>query len=582
MTHLTIHNGQFEMDGQPFRILAGAMHYFRVPPQYWGDRLHKLRLMGCNTLETYLAWNLHEPRPGQFCFSGGLDVAAYVRQAAAHDLHVILRPGPYICSEWEFGGLPAWLLADPNMRLRCAHPSFLHAVDRYLDALQDQLAPLMASRGGPVIALQVENEYGSYGNDKTYLRHLADGLRARRLDSLLFTSDGWGGESLEAGTLPDIYKTVNFGSSPGPAFARLRAFQPDAPLMCAEFWDGWFDHWGEPHHTRPAAETAALLDEMLAAGASVSFYMFHGGTNFGFMNGANCEDGLYQPTTTSYDYDAPLNECGDLTPRYHAFRQVIGRYAPLPDEPLPPPIPRLGGVQVELEERAGLFANLPALSTPVRRAAPEPMEALGQDYGFILYRTRINGPLSRAALTLYSLHDRAQIFVDGQPCGILERRTPPQRLELDLPPGPACLDILVENMGRVNFGVELLDRKGLLGNAWLGRHALFDWEIFPLPLSDLSKLSFTPAAATDGPAFYRGRFSIDQPADTFLALPGWTKGCAWVNGFHLGRYWAIGPQRTLYLPAPLLRRGENELLLFEQHGCNQRRAALQAAPDLGG
>ena len=576
-----IKDGQFWLDDQPFRILSGAMHYFRIPPEYWDDRLYKLRALGLNTLETYIAWNLHEPRPGEFHFEGGLDVVKYIQLAAQHGLQVIVRPGPYICSEWDFGGLPAWLLKDPQMQVRCSYPPFLQAVDRYLDAVLPQLTPLQISHGGPVIAMQIENEYGSYGNDKVYLNHLAQGTRARGVDCLLFTSDGEMGAQLEAGTLPDIYKTVNFAHQPALAFGRLQAFQPGFPLMCTEYWTGWFDHWGEPHHVRPADEAAATLDEMLAAGASVSLYMFHGGTNFGFMNGANLDGTVYQADVTSYDYDAPLSEAGDPTPKYFAFRQVIGKYAPLPDLPLPKTASRLALERVELTERAGLFDALQTLASPVSSPTPQSMEALDQDYGFILYRARLPLSHTEAVLTLRDLHDRAQVFVNGRPVGVLDRSTPDPTLPLVIPPGGAQLDILVENMGRVNSRWGLMDRKGILGGVLLGPHFLFDWTIFPLPLSDLSHLAFGPAQRTDGPAFYRGSFQLDQPQDTFLALPGWTKGVAWVNGFNLGRYWNIGPQRRLYLPAPLLRPGQNQVILLELHVSSSLAIELCERPDLG-
>lgn len=585
MTNFTIQDNDFMLDGQPFRILSGALHYFRIPRFYWDDRLHKARAMGLNTIETYVPWNLHEPQPGAFDFSAGLDVAAFIQAAARHELKVILRPGPYICSEWDFGGLPSWLLRDPQMRVRCAYPSFLQAVDRFFAALLPQVAPLQITRGGPLIMVQIENEYGSYGDDKTYLAHLRDALRANGIDVLLFTSDGEAGTHLLAGTLEGIHATVNFGFFPKRAFTRLRAFQPQGPLMCTEFWDGWFDHWGEMHHRRSAASVAGSLETMLKMGASVSFYMWHGGTNFGFMNGANLEDGKYQPDVTSYDYDAPLSECGEITPKYEVLRRLLARYAApgadWPDLPLPAPAPRLEMGPLPVMEGVSLWEALAGLSTPVALPTPEPMETLGQDYGFILYRTHLRGP-QKGKLSILGLHDRAQIFLDGLPLGVLERSRPGKEIKVSLPAGGAQLDILVENMGRVNFGPGLLDRKGILGGVLLDGGFIFDWRAYPLPLKDLAGLPFAPVqAALPGPAFYRVRFAVENPADTFLALPGWNKGVAWINGFNLGRYWKIGPQQTLYLPAPLLRAGENELLLFELHGAENLAVHLAGAPRLG-
>jgi len=556
------------------------MHYFRIPPAYWRDRLLKLRAMGLNTVETYVAWNLHEPEPGTFRFDAGLDLVRYLTIAAELGLHAIVRPGPYICSEWDLGGLPAWLLRDPAIRLRCSHPAYLRAVDRFFDALLPCLAPLQVTHGGPILAMQVENEYGSYDNDQAYLRHLVEAMRARGVDVLLFTSDGPRDESLRAGTLPGILKTVNFASGVEAALNKLREHQPDGPLMVTEFWDGWFDHWGEQHHTRTPEDTAAALDEILTAGASVSLYMFHGGTNFGFMNGANSEDGLYQPTVTSYDYDAPLSEAGDPTLKYWALRNLIGRYAPLPDIALPPPAPRLAPGQVGLPESVALFDALDGLSSPIRLAAPQPMEMLGQSSGLILYRTQVFGPV-QAPLTIHGLHDRAQVFLDRQPVDVLGRASPDQDLLLAVPQGGVMLDILVENMGRVNFGPDLLDRKGITEGVLLGRQCLFGWTHFPLPLDDLTGLDFRPSSTTGGPAFYRGRFAVTDLGDTFLALPGWTKGVCWVNGHNLGRYWERGPQRTLYIPAPFLQKGENELIVLELHGTGRRTVDFCDRPDLG-
>ena len=580
MAEFTLHGSQFLLDGEPFRILAGAMHYFRIPPTLWRDRLLKLRAMGLNTVETYIAWNLHEPEPGTFRLDGWFGPARYLEIAAELGLHAIVRPGPYICSEWDLGGLPAWLLRDPAIRLRCSHPAYLAAVDRFFDALLPRLAPLQVTRGGPILAMQVENEYGSYGNDQAYLRHLADGMRARGIDVPLFTSDGPRDATLQAGTLPGVLKTVNSASGVEAALVRLRRHQPDGPLMVTEFWDGWFDHWGEPHHTRSPEDTAAALDDILAAGASVSLYMFHGGTNFGFMNGANSEGGIYQPTITSYDYDAPLSEAGDPTPKYWALRDLIGRYAPLPGVALPAPAPRLAPASVTLPESAPLFGALDLLSSPIRLAAPEPMEMLGQSFGFTLYRTHVAGP-AQPVLAIRGLHDRAQVFLDGRPAGVLERAAPGAGLSLAIPPGGATLDILVENMGRVNFGPDLLDRKGIVGGVLLGEQYLFGWTIFPLPLDDLSRLAFRPSSTTGGPAFYRGRLIVTEPGDAFLALPGWTKGVCWLNGVNLGRYWCIGPQRTLYIPATLLVQGENELIVLELHGAERPIVEFRDRPDLG-
>ncbi|MHB0876891.1 MAG: glycoside hydrolase family 35 protein [Anaerolineae bacterium] len=578
MREFTVKGNDFVRDGEPFRIIAGAMHYFRTMPEQWRDRLAKARLCGLNAVETYVAWNLHEPRPGQFDFDGGLDLVAYLRRAEEQGLLAIVRPGPYICAEWEFGGLPAWLLADPTMKLRCFHRHYLDAVERYLDALLPPLAPLQYSRGGPIVAMQVENEYGSYGNDSRYLRWLEQAMRDRGIDCLLFTSDGPTDTMLQGGTLPDVLKVVNFGSGATPAFAKLRQYQPTGPLMCGEFWDGWFDHWGEEHHVRPPEDAAATLGEMLSAGASASIYMFHGGTNFGFMNGAN-DSGRYQPTVTSYDYDAPLTEAGDVTPKWEAFRRVIGKYAPLPEAPVPAPSPKLAPFSVELTECAPLFANLDALSRPLQRVTPEPMEMLGQNYGFVLYRTEVNGPRPLVTLAIREVRDRAQVFVDGAVVGVIERDVDEGPLVVDVPAVGARLDLLVENMGRTNYGPALAGRKGITEGVLLANQYLYHWDIYPLPLDVLSGLRYRPVTAVEGPAFYRGHFSVSEPRDGFLALPGWDKGVVFVNGFNLGRYWSRGPQKTLYVPWPVLRPGDNEIVVFELHEAAAAKVEVVAAPE---
>lgn len=580
MPSFTIQNDAFLLDGEPFRILSGALHYFRIPRPYWEDRLYKARAMGLNTIETYAAWNLHEPRPGEFHFEDSLDIAAFIELAARNDLKVIVRPGPYICSEWDFGGLPAWLLKDPQMRIRCAYLPYLQAVERFFGALLPRITPLQISRGGPIIMVQVENEYGSYGDDKTYLRHLGNSLRRNGIDTLLFTSDGEGGKTLLAGTLEGIHATVNFGFRPERAFGKLRKFQPQGPLMCTEFWDGWFDWWGFWHQKRGAARMARLYDRMLKMGASVNLYMWHGGTNFGFMNGANEFGGRYLPDVSSYDYDAPLTEAGELTKKYHALRKVISKYAPLPDLPLPPSKPKLAIGPLAVKEGISLWDALPALSRPVRKPNPESMESLDQNHGFILYRANLSGP-QKGKLSIKGLHDRAQVFFNGKSLGVLNRNQPNKKLKISIPVEGAQLDILVENMGRINFGPELLDRKGILGGVLLGWRFIFDWVIYTLPLEDLRKIPFkAQGEGIKGPALYRASFEINEPQDTFLALPGWTKGIAWINGFNLGRYWKIGPQKTLYVPAPVLKKGKNELVIFELHGTKKMQVDFRAKASL--
>jgi beta-galactosidase len=570
---ITFEKNDFVLDGRPIRIISGAMHYFRVVPEYWRDRMLKLKACGFNTLETYVAWNLHEPKPGEFQFDGGLDVVRYIETAAELGLMVIVRPGPYICSELDLGGLPPWLLADPGMRLRCCYAPYLEAVDRFFDNLLPRLTPLQMSHGGPIIAMQVENEYGSYGTDHEYLRHLEQGMRTRGVDTILFTSDGATDWMLQGGTLPDVLKTANFGTDVAQSLAKLREYQPEGPLMVGEYWVGGFDLWGGEHFRRDPGEIAAVFDEILRSGASLNAYMFCGGTNFGFMNGAVPSGSQYKAIVTSYDCHGLLNEFGEPTPAYFKCRDVIGNYAPLPDIPLPRPVESKAFGKVQITESVDLFCALDRISEPVERPVPEPMEYLGQNYGFILYRTTVRGTGEACPLVVQEVRDRALVFLDGEYQGLVDREDPQLPIVLSLRPGEHRLDILVENMGRINYGPYMCDRKGIAEGVRLDRPflnqmvsaILHQWEIFPLPLDNLASLEFTSEALCL-PAFYRGTFTIDQPADTHLALDGWTKGVCFINGFNLGRYWDRGPQRTLYVPGPLLHPGDNELIVFELHG----------------
>ncbi|MFB5763726.1 glycoside hydrolase family 35 protein [Paenibacillus medicaginis] len=589
MPVLEIRGDQFVYGEQPLQILSGAVHYFRIVPEYWRDRLLKLLACGLNTVETYIAWNVHEPEEGCFRFDGLANVESFIRLAGSLGLHVIVRPSPYICAEWEFGGLPAWLLADSNMRLRCFDQAYLAKVDAYYDELLPRLRPLLCTNGGPVIAMQIENEYGSYGNDKTYLEYIRNAMRSRGMDVLLFTSDGPEDYMLQGGAVEGVLATVNFGSRAKDAFSKLREYRPAGPLMCMEFWDGWFDHWMESHQVRPAAEIVEELEAMLELGASVNFYMFHGGTNFGLMNGANHIQ-HYEPTVSSYDYDALLSEDGEPTEKFYAVRDVLQRRLGLPAPELPPPLPKRAYGTVRLDKRAELFSQLDRISSPVRTVCPEPMEKLGQAYGFILYSTFITGPRTGMELVLQEVRDRALVFTNGVYIGTIERWNP-QTLPLDVPLEGLKLDILVENMGRINYGPLLWDPKGITEGIRLGNPFLYDWTIHPLPLDKLDQLMFTEAeteveadaeaSAGTSPAFYRGIFQVDEPADTFVRTDGWTKGVVYINGFMLGRYWNAGPTRTLYIPAPLLQIGDNVLDVFELHGTSSLSVELTDRPDLG-
>ncbi|MBE6586930.1 MAG: beta-galactosidase [Ruminococcaceae bacterium] len=584
---LTFNNGKFYMDQKPYTVMSGAMHYFRIPREYWRDRLLKLLECGLNTVETYTPWNLHEPREGEFDFSGNLDIEAYIDTAASLGLNVILRPGPYICAEWDMGGLPSWLLTYEKMSLRCNDPAFLSKVERYYKELLPRIRPRLSTNGGNVFMLQIENEYGSFGDDKEYLRAVADIYRNEGMDCLLFTSDGPCLSMLSGGSLEGYLCTSNFGSRPWENFQAVSAFRPGEPSMCCEYWCGWFDHWGEEHHVRPPEEVRDDILEFTKLCASFNIYMFHGGTNFAFTNGANHDKG-YQPTVTSYDYNAPLSEAGDRTPLYYQIREIIKKSgAPVPEMTARDSKKAAYG-KVRLTRRALLFDNLDNLSRPVFSPEPKDMEELFQDFGYILYRTKMAHPSDGWELHFDRVSDRAQIFVNGELRGIAERQRPESlestHIGIPLSKGESArLDILCENMGRVNYGPKIRDPKGIKGVRF-GNQYHFGWEMYPLPMKDLSRLCFEESdAIPDSPAFFEGNLRIDEePCDTFLRLDGFTKGFVTVNGTNIGRYFnPPGPQKTLYVPAPFLRKGDNRIIVFESDKTDRLEIEFTDSHDLG-
>lgn len=560
-TPLVAKDGQLLLNGKPFRIIAGEMHYPRVPREYWRARLQMAKAMGLNTITTYVFWNAHEAVPGHYDFSGQNDVAEFIREAQQEGLYVILRPGPYVCAEWEFGGFPAWLLKDKDIRVRSTDPNFMQPAQRWLHRLGQELAPLQLARGGNIIAVQVENEYGSFGKDSTYLGQIRHTLVDSGFDaSLLYTSDS----AEQPGSLPGLLKVINFGVGHAhEKFAQLHTWQPAGPFMAGEYWVGWFDHWGAPHHVADPKQVAGELAWMLQQGYSVNFYMFHGGTSFGWMNGANWDDDSYQPDVTSYDYDSPLDESGRPTPKYDALRQVIAQAtgASLPPVPATPATQAISGIK--LGESVSLWDALP---TPTASHELQTMEALGQAYGDILYRKRMDAAAA-GELHIDGLHDYAQVYVNGTRVGTLDRRLKQDRLALKLAKGDT-LDLLVQNDGRINFGEQLrTERKGILGTVSLQGHALLDWQIYSLPFADSDTLHYAQGPCRHAPCFYRDSFdaaaSGSADADTFLDTAGLGKGFVWLNGHPLGRTWSIGPQRTLYVPGAWLKPRGNQLVVLD-------------------
>ena len=582
MSTFSYNKDTFLLDNKHFQILSGAIHYFRTVPEYWYDRLLKLKQCGFNTVETYTCWNLHEPFEGEYNFTGILDLARFIDTAAELGLYCIIRPGPYICAEWDFGGLPSWLL-NYNIPLRCMDETFLEKEKRYLDKIFEIVRPRLLTNGGNIIMLQVENEYGSYGNDHEYIRYLAEYYRESGIDVPLFTSDGPSDFYFGGGTVEGVLATGNFGSDYKTAFDFIKKKRPNQPLMCAEFWEGWFDSWYDPHHRREPDDVAELVDGMLTSGGNVNLYMFCGGTNFGFTNGANMYD-KYTVTITSYDYDAALTECGDLTDRYFKLRAVAEKhFGRLPELTVTNTNKKSYG-KLKMTECAELLSNLDNISSPVFSANALSMERLGVDFGFSLYRTKIDYAIN-GELIIPLLRDRALIFINGEYVGVKERDRQNDKVFIDNRDGEVTtIDILVENMGRVNYGQTMDDNnKGLVGGAFIGQQRLFGWTIYPLPMTNLSTLGFSTLTAASQACFLKSTLNIDEtPCDTFVRLDGFHKGFVVVNGFNVGRYWNdAGPQKTLYVPAPILKEGENEIIVFELHGYEEPIIGFCDTPDLG-
>lgn len=577
MSRFEIGDEHFLLDGEPFRVLSGAIHYFRVHPDHWADRIHKARLMGLNTIETYVAWNLHAPTRGEWDVAGRLDLERFLRTIAAEGMHAIVRPGPYICAELDNGGLPTWLFTDPTVGVRRPEPQFLAAVGEYLDRVNEIVAPLQVDSGGPVILVQVENEYGAYGSDKGYLETLTARIRSGGITVPLTTVDQPQPWMLDGGSLPGLHMTASFGSRSVERLATLRSHQWTGPLMSSEYWDGWFDSWGDYHHTTSAEESAADLDELLGLGASVNLYMFHGGTNFGLTSGAN-DRGVFSPIVTSYDYDAPLDEAGRPTPKYWAYRDVIARYAPVPAEKPAAAAPAETG-EFAMDARRPLLAALSGAPAVETHELPTFAE-VRHDAAFLVHRIELAHPA--AVLTLGELRDRVHVVVDDVCVGILSRDSN-QRV-LALPAISRSLTLIVENQGRVNYGVRIGEDKGIIGGARLDGVPLLGWSTVAVDEADLVALAPTEPSTFEtlpGLVLARARFDVDEPSDRFLDTEGWGKGIAWINGFCLGRFWSRPPQRTLYVPGPVLRAGSNELVVLELDGAARATARFIADADLG-
>jgi beta-galactosidase len=569
----------FLLDGRPFQIIGCEMHPARIPAEYWIHRIRMAKALGCNTIAAYVFWNYHEVAEGTFDFTtGNRDIGKFIRSVQAEGMWVLLRPGPYVCAEWDFGGIPAYLLRDPGLKVRCMYPRYMEAAERYIRRLADVVRPLLVTHGGPILLVQVENEYGSFGNDRAYISRLRDVWVSARIDAPFYTADGPTPHMLEAGHLPGAAVGLDSGSEEAH-WELARSIVPGVPVFSSETYPGWLTHWGE-RWARPA--TDALLKEvtfLLANRKSFNFYVAHGGTNFGFTAGANSGGKGYEPDVTSYDYDAPIDEQGRATAKFLALRELIGSHLPggqmLP--PVPEPVPAVAVPEFPMHAHASLWDHLPP---PVRSVQPLTFEAYGQNQGLVLYRTTLVGRKS-GRLVITDLHDYANVFVDGALIGTLDRRLGEKSVDLPKTDDPMpTLDILVEGMGHINFAQEMIDRKGITDRVTLAGTTLMNWEVFLLPLEDswVTRLPAGPAGGARPGMFFRGAFTLERPADTFIDMTGYRKGVVWVNGHNLGRYWDIGPQRRLYCPAPWLKAGTNEVTVFDLHKADG--APLRGAPAL--
>ena len=576
-----VEGNHFALDGKPFQVVSGELHYARIPPEYWHARLKMARAMGLNTIATYVFWNVHEPSPGVYDFSGQYDLAAFIKAAQEEGLYVLLRAGPYSCAEWEFGGFPAWLLKDPRMRtaLRSNDDAFMVPAERWIKRLAQETAPLLIANGGPILAVQVENEYGNFGpspgdQPHAYMEHMLKIFQSTGYkDALLYTVDP--SKALANGSLDGILAGVNFGTgSSEQGLARLAALRPGQPLFATEYWPGWFDLFGHPHETRPVAPQLKDIENVLSRGGSINIYMFHGGTNFGMMAGASASTGNYRGNVTSYDYDAPLDEAGHTTPKFFAYRDLILKYTHGPKLPVPEVAPVVAIPEFRLNRGQTLWSEM---RKPVASETPLTMEQVGQAYGYILYSTVLPAAVDGQPLVIDPVHDYAQVYLhnseapaaldrelDTTLVGTLDRHYNQTTVSLTAKAG-ARLDILVENTGRLNSTKNMRNEWKGIQSATLGGKPLTGWRIWPLPMpdnQDAGPVQYDPFPRKS-PSFYYATFNLAQTGDTFLDVSALGKGLIWINGHALGRFWNIGPQQTLYVPAPWLKQGQNKVVVFD-------------------
>lgn len=555
-------NTDFLLDGKPFQIISGEMHPARIPAEYWQHRIQMAKAMGCNTIAAYVFWNYHETAEGVYDFTTwNKDLAKFIKLAQEEGMWVLLRPGPYVCAEWDFGGIPPYLLKVPDIRVRCMDPRYMKAVDSYLTKLAEIIKPLQIDNGGPILMLQIENEYGSYGNDREYLKALQDIWQKNGITIPFFTGDGPSQFMLEAGSLKGCASGLDSGSEQKD-FDLASSMNPNVPVFSSETYPGWLTHWGEkwakPDSVVLLKEVKFLMDNK----KSFNLYVIHGGTNFGFTAGANSGGKGYEPDVTSYDYDAPINEQGKPTAKFFALRKLIGSYlvgSKLPD--LPKTIETIDFPEIQMKPISSIWDNLP---TAILSVQPKTFEVLDQNQGYIIYKTTLIGHKS-GKLDITDLHDYATVFLNGKLIGKLDRRE--ELTTIRIPKSDVkdpVLEILVEGMGHINFAQHIIDRKGITERVTLNGMTLMNWEIYKFPMND----EFIPTLKTStnfskAGIFFKGSFTLSAQADTYIDMSNYTKGVVWINGHNIGRYWEIGPQKRLFCPACWLKKGDNEIVVFD-------------------
>lgn len=562
----TLGSSDFLLDGKPYQIISGEMHPARIPEEYWRHRIKMAKAMGCNTIAAYIFWNYQEPSEGVYDFStGNHNIRKFIEIVRDEGMWLILRPGPYVCAEWELGGIPPYLLRNPDIKVRCMDPRYMQAAEKYMGKLASEIKAYQITKGGPLLMLQVENEYGSFGNDRNYMIRLKDVWAQNGIDIPYFTGDGPTTFMLEAGSLPGCAVGLDSGSSLAD-FELAYKMNPGVPVFSSETYPGWLTHWGEKW-ARP--DTTGLLKEvkfLMDKKKSFNLYVIHGGTNFGFTAGANSGGKGYEPDITSYDYDAPVNEQGNATPKFFALRRLIGSYLPKDKKlaPIPEPVPALNIPSIKMEVFSSVWNNLPQ---PEKSVQPKTFEGYGQDYGFIVYKTTLIGH-KKGKLTVTEIHDYATVFLNGEYLGKLDRRDGVNTITIpESKVANPVLEIFVEAMGRINFGQYLIDRKGITDRVTLNGMTLMNWEVYNFPMDDkfISNLKPSGRPENKNGIFFKGIFQLSKAGDSFIDLTNYEKGIAWVNGHNLGRFWNIGPQKRLYCPASWLKKGENEIIIFDLH-----------------